>query len=98
MDTEKNNHSTDKNKLADIIEMAKFYLLNKKYAQALKLFRQALTLDPDNAEIYYHLGLTLEYKNQMDEAKKMYQEALRLKPQHTAAREHLNKLVGIKDE
>jgi tetratricopeptide (TPR) repeat protein len=96
--TPKKNNPDNRNNLADIVEMAKFYLLNKKYEQALKLFRQAMVVNPNDPEIYYNLGLTLEYRNQLDEAKKMYQQALRLKADHSSAREHLNKLVGIKNE
>jgi Flp pilus assembly protein TadD len=79
----------------EIVEIAKFYFLNSKYEEAINELKKAMSLNPGNAEIYYNLGLIYENKNNMDEARDMYEKALAIDPNYKLAREHLNKLIGI---
>jgi len=82
----------------DLWETGKFYFLNNKFDEALKIFEQLIKLEPNNPEVYYHIGLIKEAKNEFSEAKKMFLETLRLQPKHKLAKKHLNKLLGINDE
>ncbi len=82
----------------DLWETGKFYFLNNKYDEALKIFEQLLKLEPKNPEVYYHIGLIKEAKNEFSEAKKMFLQALKLQPKHKNAKKHLNKLLGINEE
>lgn len=91
------NPSSDKNKknIQELLEHSKFYFLNGKYEEALKVLRKLLKICPDNPDVYYNLGIIYESKNQIDTAVQMYTKALELSPEHKFAREHLDKLVGL---
>jgi|YNPMSStandDraft_1061717.scaffolds.fasta_scaffold02267_11 tetratricopeptide (TPR) repeat protein len=84
--------------IEDLFETGKFYFLNNRYDEALKIFEQLLKLQPTNPEVYYHIGLIKEAKNEFDEAKKMFLKTLKLQSEHKLAKKHLNKLLGIDDE
>ncbi len=84
--------------IEDLWETGKFYFLNNKYDEALKIFEQLLKLEPGNPEVYYHIGLIKEAKNEFSEAKKMFLQTLKLQPKHKNAKKHLNKLLGINEE
>lgn len=84
--------------IEDLFETGKFYFLNNKYDEALKIFEQLLKIDSKNPEVYYHIGLVKEAKNELSEAKKMFLETLKLQSGHKLAKKHLNKLLGINDE
>ncbi|MCS7151546.1 MAG: tetratricopeptide repeat protein [Endomicrobia bacterium] len=88
----------EKQKEEDLFETGKFYLLNNRYDEALKIFEQLLKCCPDNPEVYYHIGLIKEAKNELIDAKNMFLEVLKRKPNHKLAKKHLNKLIGINDE
>lgn len=88
----------DKNKtekITDYIEMGKFYFLNSKYSEAIKEYKNALKIDPNNSEICYNLGLAYESNNQQDLAVKMYQRTLEIDPNHQLAKKHLDKILGL---
>ena len=53
---------------------------------------QALTLSPENAKAFCLLGECYEAKEMRDEAKKAYEDALRVEPKLTVAREALDRL------
>jgi Flp pilus assembly protein TadD len=82
----------------EIMEMAKFYFLNSKYDEAIAELEKVLAINPGNAEAYYNLGLIYENRNQMEQARDMYEKALTIEPSYKLAREHLNKLIGIANE
>lgn len=82
---------------AEILELAKFYFLNSKYDEAITEFEKALDINPGNPETFYNLGLIFENRNRADEARDMYEKALAIDNDYKKAREHLNKLIGIKD-
>ncbi|MCS7227472.1 MAG: tetratricopeptide repeat protein [Endomicrobia bacterium] len=85
----------EKQKKEELFETGKFYLINNRYDEALKIFEQLLQQYKDDAEIYYHIGLAKEAKNELSEARKMFQEAIKKNPKHKLAKKHFNKLVGI---
>lgn len=81
-------------KVAELVELAKFYFLNKNFEEAIKKYEEALNLDPKDARIYYNLGIVYETMNVIDKAKHNFRLALELDEKLTAAKEHLDKLVG----
>ncbi len=89
---------SEQKNIEDLFETGKFYFLNNKYDEALKIFEQLLKLEPKNPEVYYHIGLIKEAKNDFSEAKKMFLKTLKLQSDHKLAKKHLNKLLGINDE
>ncbi|MDH3258846.1 MAG: tetratricopeptide repeat protein [Deltaproteobacteria bacterium] len=87
--------SEEEKKVDTIIEVAKFYYLNKKYKEALEQFEMCLSLDPDNEEILLSIALIHEVNNEVDIAKDVYQRILKKNPENKSAREKLNKLSGL---
>ena len=81
-----------------ILETATLYFLNSKFDESIEEFKKVLKLNPANVEAYCGLGLIYENKNQAEEAKKMYEKTLLLDKTNKVAKEHLNKLIGIKDD
>lgn len=78
----------------ELVELAKFYFLNTNYEEAIKRYEEALKLGPKDARIYYNLGIVYETMNKIDKAKQNFRLALELDETLTAAKEHLDKLVG----
>lgn len=82
-------------KISSIIDtLAWVKTQQSKRAEAISLFRQALVLDFDNAEIKYHLAVTLKAENRDREAYKLLTEAVKNEqdfPEKTVAQELLAK-------
>jgi len=66
-------------------------------AAALKIFFEALRLDPQIAETHYNLGMALGILGETDEAIKHYLEAVRLKPNYAEAHNNLGVLYAKKN-
>ena len=77
-----------------LLELGQSYLLNKKYKEAIIKFRQVLSINPQDPEIYYYLGMALEGDGQLEEAKKMYRKALERNPNFDEAKIGLARLEG----
>jgi Flp pilus assembly protein TadD len=82
------------NEVQELVELAKFYFLNKNFEEAVEKYEEALKLEPKDARIYYNLGIVYETMNVIDKAKQNFRLALELDETLTAAKEHLDKLVG----
>ncbi len=95
MDIKEKNKKTQE---ALVQETATFYFLNSKFDEAIEEFKKVLKLNPANVEAYCSLGLIYENKKQAEEAKKMYEKTLSLDKDNKVAKEHLKKLIGIKDD
>ncbi len=94
-----NKQQSEQDKQKDeLFETGKFYLINNRYDEALKIFQQLLSIDNNDPEIYYHIGLIKEAKNEIAEAKQMFLETIKRNPKHKLAKKHLNKLIGINEE
>ncbi len=87
--------SDEAKRIENIIEVGKFYFINKKYREALEQFESCLSLDPENEEILFCIGLIHEIKNEIEEAKTTYKKILKKNPDNKTAREKLNKLSGL---
>ena len=85
---EKNNYSN-----LSVINGFDKYVINWA-GEAIKVLQKAQKFDPSCAEIYYHLGLVYEAKNNLHESRCMYLKAVEVDPKFTLAHEHLDKLVG----
>ncbi len=85
--------SKEKPSPQDLFELGQFYLLNKKFSEAIKKFKDALKLKPDDPKIYFQLGLAYEGACLMNEAKVMYRKALELDSSFKEASEHLDRLT-----
>jgi tetratricopeptide (TPR) repeat protein len=56
---------------------------------AIKEYRQALRIKPNNAETHYKLGFVLFRKGLLDEAIEEWREALRINPEDAIAYKNL---------
>jgi superkiller protein 3 len=76
--------------------------LGGRYAEAEKLARQAIALDPDNAVAYDQLGVALELSGEVgDETRNAYRKAIQLDPNFALAYAHLGRLLrrnGLNNE
>jgi Tetratricopeptide repeat len=59
----------------------------------VRQYREAVRVDPNYAEAYYNLALTLKDQEQVDEAIATYREALRIRPDFFEARFNLGSLL-----
>lgn len=57
-------------------------------------FEKLLKKDPKLAEAYYHIGYIWDNAKKVDDAKKNYEKALELNPNHHWAKKKLKKLAG----
>ncbi len=82
-----------KDKIQIHIDKGKFYFSSKKYEEAIKEFKNALSNDKDNAEVLYSLAVSYETNSDYDLAKEAYQKVLLIEPEHELARSHLEKML-----
>ena len=69
-------------------------LIDPKYnAMALEAIKKAADLAPTDAKVHYNLGLLLAKNGQTDEAIKVFEETLKLKPDYTDAKNSLEMYV-----
>lgn len=67
------------------------YLKNRDYDKAESAFRKAIELDQNDAVAYNHLGVVLREQGKFTDARTMYMNALKHKPEYAFA--HIN--IGI---
>ena len=61
-------------------QLAVFYYLGGRYADAVPMFRQAIRLRPDSVRLYNNLGATLFKLDRFAEARTVYQSSIRVNP------------------
>ena len=66
------------------------------YEQAEALFRECVTLAPENARAWGNLGLVLLLQKRLDEAEDALRRALRLRPDYEPARRNLHLLSRLR--
>lgn len=76
----------------ELLEEAKFYILNEQYREAERLLLEALKKDPLDPDLHYHLGIVYDILNEKEKAEKHFRRTLELVPDHPQARAHLEKL------
>ena len=57
--------------------------------EAIEQFKQALRIKPQSAEVHYNLGNAFIQQGNVKDAMQHYEEALRIRPDLTAARDAL---------
>lgn len=82
----------DEKDYEDLLEVGRFYLLNKRYKEAIEIFKKALKIKEESS-IYYQLGIAYEGLNEIDKAKEMYRKSLELNPNFKEANKRLDELV-----
>lgn len=60
-----------------------------KLDEAIREYRKAVRMEPDNPVFHYNLGVALAMQDKTDEAIKHYTEAVRVKPDYTKAHNNL---------
>ncbi|MFP5211999.1 MAG: tetratricopeptide repeat protein [Acidobacteriota bacterium] len=66
-----------------------------KFKEAEKYYLMALKVYPDNAAIYYNLGVLFMNREQFDSASQYFKKAIQLEPDFKEAREKLDTLVRM---
>ena len=66
---------------------------NAQYAAAVHAFHESLARQPNNADVYYDLGITLRDKGEIDAAAAAYRKAIALNPQLWEAHNNLGMLL-----
>ena len=66
-----------------------------RYADAEAAYREAIRLDPGNADAHNDLGYLYAIVNRRSEAEAAYREAIRLNPAHAEARDNLDRLLAV---
>jgi len=76
----------------ELIEEAKFYIVNQQYEKAENLLKKILEKEPDNVEALYNLGILYEIINDREKAQEYFKKVIDKEPSNKDAEEHLNKL------
>ncbi len=66
--------------------------------EAIRQYREAIRLRPDDAEAYYNLGIVLAEKGQTEGAIRQYQKAIRLRPDDAGAHYNLGIVLAGKGQ
>ena len=65
----------------------------RKHAAAEREYRNALKIDPDDADVHMNLGVLFERRREHEAARREFRAALRLEPGHEHARKALDELA-----
>jgi len=68
----------------DYMRFGDFYVFEGKYNEAVKYYREAVRINPDNAAAHYNLGVLLKGLKRYDEAEEEYRKAMRADPDFAA--------------
>lgn len=69
-----------------------------KNSEAEEMFREVLSIQPQNAQAYNFLGIILGIQNRFDEAIQSFKESLRIKPDLSDSRTRLAELYQLRGE
>ncbi|MCK4523803.1 tetratricopeptide repeat protein, partial [candidate division WOR-3 bacterium] len=59
-------------KKESVLETAKFYFLNQKYDKAIEIYLEGIKHYPNDAELFFNLGIVYESINDLDNAKQCF--------------------------
>jgi tetratricopeptide (TPR) repeat protein len=81
-----------------LLDTVYFYVGNSYYfqnnlIQAEREYREAIRINPDNAEVHCNLGVLLHELYHYNEAEREYREAIRINPDYTEAHYNLGNLL-----
>ncbi len=80
-------HVYDPHKAEKDVEVGDYYLKRKNYAAAISRYRSALQWKPNDAVATFRLAQALEKSGQLEDARKGYQDYLRILPHGPNAEE-----------
>jgi tetratricopeptide (TPR) repeat protein len=75
------------------VQLGNTYFDAERYADAIKWYQQALSINPKNADASTDLGVSYYYSNRADDALKQFENSLRIDPKH--AKTLLNKGIVL---
>jgi tetratricopeptide (TPR) repeat protein len=64
------------------VELGNLYFDSDRYADAIKWYAEAWTLDPKDVNVSTDLGVSYYYTNQPDRALRQFDESLKIDPNH----------------
>lgn len=76
--------------------LAKFYYLNECYPESIEAYKKLLEYYPKDTSILYNLAVAYQASKQLEKAKEIYLQILKIKPQHKEAQQGLDKLTTFK--
>ncbi|HKD41200.1 MAG TPA: tetratricopeptide repeat protein [Myxococcaceae bacterium] len=79
------------------IQLGKEALLSGDVDRALKLFHEALSMDPNNAKVHLNLGIALKLKGDLPGARSALERARSLDPKGSTAADAERLLAGLDD-
>jgi len=77
----------------DLLELSDFYILSRKYEEALKVLKKAEKLEKMKSKLYFNMGMVYEALGDHDNARESFRLVLKLDPDNIAAQEHLDHLI-----
>lgn len=77
----------------DLLELSDFYILSRKYDEALKVLKKAEKLEKMNNKVYCNMGMVYEALGDHDNARASFRLALKLDPDNKVAQQHLDHLI-----
>jgi tetratricopeptide (TPR) repeat protein len=84
------------NEADTVVAQGKQRLLDGELDEALAHFRQALTMDADNASAHLNLGVALKLKGERDEALAAFEKAVALDPSGDTGKEARRQLEKLR--
>ncbi|CAD8093608.1 unnamed protein product [Paramecium sonneborni] len=88
------NGKEDLEKVYFIMGQAYLYLLN--FDEAIESYLRCIQLNPNNAEAYFQLGNVYKQDKLLEEAKKAYEQALKIDNQNNLYKQTLENLINEK--
>ncbi|MFZ3073374.1 MAG: tetratricopeptide repeat protein [Thermodesulfobacteriota bacterium] len=84
-----------RNELGARVYLGNIYNVKGMFLDAVSHYMAALAISPDDASVRYNLALTLKKMGRIGDAKKEFEEVLRINPGDNEARGNLQALGGI---
>lgn len=95
---EEAEHPTDKltfmvkREVKTLLDSGRSFLDEKKYQEAIKVYKKAVDVDPSCALTHFNLGYVFHESGQMDSARESYEKAVELNPTCSLFLEHYARL------
>jgi len=89
---------TDSNGMVEIKNLANVYMEEKKYTQAIKLFKKAIEINPNDDDAYGQLAVSYFNISKYDTSEVYCIKALNLNPENMPAIDHLAGIYYIKND
>ena len=79
-------------------DLANLLVLVAQRTEAESIYQRVLSIDPQNVEAQFNLGLLLQSRGRLDEAQALYQQVVALEPQHSWAHYQLGSIHESRDD